>query len=57
MWADSKEGSTETRGLYAAILITAGALVLALAVIAIEKRGLFNRHGIKGYKEIEREYL
>lgn len=57
MWADSKEGSTGTRGLYVAILITAGALVLALAVIAIEKRGLFNRHGIKGYTVVKKEEL
>ena len=57
MWADSKEGSSGTRGLYIAIFVTAGALLLAIGLIAVEKRGLFYRSGIKGYTVIKREEL
>lgn len=57
MWANSKEGSSGTRGLYIAIFVTAGALLLAIGLIAVEKRGLFYRSGIKGYTVIKREEL
>ena len=57
MWADAKEGNQGTKGLYLAIAITAVLLLTALGLIFIEKHGLFNKHGIKGYTEIKREEL
>ncbi|MBQ3571871.1 MAG: extracellular solute-binding protein [Clostridia bacterium] len=57
MWENAKEGNMGTKGLYIAIIITLALLVIAGMILIIQKYGLFNRHGIKGYKEIEREYL
>ena len=57
MWSDAKEGNQGTKGLYLAIAITAVLLLTALGLIFIEKHGLFNKHGIKGYTEIKREEL
>ena len=57
MWADAKEGNAGTQGLYIAILITVILLVVGALIIFIDKHGLLQRHGIKGYKVIKKEEL
>lgn len=57
MWADAKEGNAGTQGLYIAILITVILLVGAALIIFIDKHGLLQRHGIKGYTVIKKEEL
>ncbi len=56
MWANSKEGSSGTLGLYIAIIVTLVLLLVAFTFITLQRKG-FSRHGIKGYKVIKKENL
>ncbi|MBQ7407793.1 MAG: extracellular solute-binding protein [Clostridia bacterium] len=55
IWADSKEGTSGTKGLYIAIAIAFGLIVFAAAAIWVDKTGILNRHGKKGYTVVKKE--